>query len=44
VGELKANPRLRSLFQSIAQTGMDRNTLAGTMSFEINLKLKAATR
>jgi Tfp pilus assembly protein PilN len=44
VGELKANPRLRSLFQSIAQTGMDRNILAGTMSFEINLKLKTATR
>lgn len=44
VAELKANPRLRPLFQSIAQTGMDRNPQAGTMSFEINLKLKPAAR
>lgn len=44
VSELKANPRLRTLFQSISQTGMDRNIQAGTMSFEINLKLKTATR
>jgi len=42
VAELKANPRLRPLFLSISQTGMDRNTQAGTMSFEINLKLKGA--
>ena len=44
VAELRANPRLRPLFQSISQTSMERNTQAGTISFEINLKLKSATK
>lgn len=44
VAELRANPRLRPLFQSISQTSMERNAQAGTISFEINLKLKPATR
>lgn len=40
VAELRANPRLRLLFASISQTSMERNTQSGTISFEINLKLK----
>lgn len=44
VGELRANPRLRALFQTISLTAMDPNAQTGTMSFEINLKLKATTR
>ncbi len=43
VAELRANPRLRPLFNSIAQTSMERNTKAGFISFEITLKLKTAT-
>lgn len=43
VAEMRANQRLRPLFSSIAQTSMERNTLAGTVSFEITLKLKTAT-
>ena len=42
VSELRANPHLRPLFSSITQTSMERNTQAGTISFEINLKLKSA--
>lgn len=44
VSELRANPRLRPLFQTISQTSMERNAQTGTISFEINLKLKTATR
>ena len=40
VAELRANPRLRPLFSSISQTSMERDTKAGTISFEIILKLK----
>jgi len=43
VAELRTNPRLRPLFTSITQTSMERNAQAGTISFEINLKLKPAT-
>ena len=43
VSELRANPRLRSLFVSIAQTSMERNDKTGVISFEINLKLKTGT-
>jgi len=43
VAELRTNPRLRPFFGSISQTSMERNTQAGTISFEINLKLKAVS-
>ena len=43
VAEMRANPRLRPLFSSITQTSMERNVQNGTISFEINLKLKPAT-
>jgi len=43
VAELRTNPRLRPLFSSISQTSMERNAQAGTISFEINLKLKGGT-
>lgn len=44
VAEMRTNPRLRPLFQSISLTSMERNAQAGTISFEINLKLKGATK
>jgi Tfp pilus assembly protein PilN len=43
VAELRANPRLRPLFSHIVQTSMERNAQASSHSFEINLKVKAAT-
>jgi Tfp pilus assembly protein PilN len=43
VAELRANPRLRPLFSNIKVTSMERDTQSGTIPFEINLKLKAAT-
>ena len=43
VGELRTNPRLRSLFSGISLSSMEPNAQAGSMSFEITLKLKAVT-
>ena len=43
VSELRSNPRVRPLFNTILLSSMEPNPQTGTMSFEISLKIKAAT-